>query len=100
MIKDKKNVGKNKSNSTKNSKNINKKRINKKSKVTFILVVDYMFLASLVFSVIFGIQTNSAFWWPFTIMLAITIICMIIILINAIYVRIFKKVKNIKEKLK
>ena len=93
-------------------KNINKSRVNRSvkrkpkaksnkgsnKKPEFITIVDYVFLGSLLFSVIFGIQTNTAFLWPFTIMLGITIICMMIIVINAIYSKVFKKIKKRKNK--
>lgn len=78
-------------------KNVSKTNLNKSKKSknqSFISIVDYTFLISLALSVLFGIQTNAAFMWPFTIMLLITVICMMIILINAVYVRIFKKIKN------
>jgi len=79
--------------------NITKKKVVKKDSITKktgkknikpIVVIDYIFLVSLVLSVIFGMQTNGAFMIPFTIVLVITIICMCIILINAIYSKIRK----------
>lgn len=88
----------------KSSKTVNRKVVSnrtkskKSKKPSFISIVDYTFLISLALSIIFGIQTNAAFMWPFTIMLLITVICMMIILINAIYVRIFKKNKRQMEK--
>lgn len=82
-------------------KSISKSKLNKSKKakkLRFITVVDYTFLISLALSIIFGIQTNAAFMWPFTIMLLITVICMMIILINAVYVKIFKKIKKAKSR--
>ena len=63
-------------------------------KVRPIIVIDNIFLVSLVLSVIFGLQTNPKFLVPFTIVLIITIICMGIILVNAIYKKIKSKIKN------
>lgn len=82
-------------------KDISKAKQNKSKKskkIKFISIIDYIFLISLALSVIFGIQTNAAFMWPFTIMLLITIICMMVILINAVYVKIFKKIKSLRSK--
>jgi len=81
-------------------KNVNSKKKTKKTKknISYITIVDYVFLVSLVLSIIFGIQTNTAiFFWPFTIVLLITIICMCIILVNAIYSKIKKKFNKNKE---
>lgn len=96
-----------------NIKNINRKKIVDKMKQTkkknagkreskknlnVITVIDYAFLISLALCIIFGIQTNTAFMWPFAITLLITVVCMMTILINAIYVKIFKKIKKGKRK--
>lgn len=90
------NKGKVKQSVRRNISKLNKSK--KTKKIRFISIVDYTFLISLVLSVIFGIQTDGAFMWPFTIMLLITIICMMIILINAVYVKIFKKIKKAKSR--
>ena len=66
----------------------------KKKNIRPITVINYAFLVSLVLSIIFGAQTNMNFLIPFTIVLIITIVCMGIILINAIYTKIRKKFKK------
>ncbi len=76
-------------------KDVSKKgKTRKKKNIKIITVIDYMFLISLTLSVIFGIQTNGVFLLPFTITLVITIVCMCIILINAIYGKIKKKFRK------
>lgn len=79
------------------SKKIKITKVGKNKKLKPIIIVDYAFLISLVLSIIFGMQTNSAFLLPFTITLVITIVSMCIILINAIYTKIkkmFRKGEN------
>lgn len=86
---------KSKSKSRTVKKEVNRKiKIGKKKNIKLITIVDYTFLASLVLTVVFGMQTNTVFLWPFTIMLVITIVCMCIILINAIYSKIKKKFRK------
>ena len=76
-------------------KDVSKKgKTGKKKNIKIITVIDYVFLISLALSVIFGIQTNGIFLLPFTITLVITIVCMCIILINAIYSKIKKKFRK------
>ena len=72
-------------------KKVIKKEKNKKDIIT---IIDYTFLISLVLSIIFGMQTNPAFLMPFIIVLVITLVCMGIILVNAIYMRITRKIKK------
>lgn len=67
-------------------------RVNKKN-IKPMMIVNYTFLASLVLSIIFGFQTNMNFFIPFVIVLVITIVCMGIILVNAVYSKI-KKMMN------
>ena len=95
-MKEKKTLKKvNSKNKINTSKKISKKgKTGKKKNIKIITVVDYVFLISLALSVIFGIQTNGVFLLPFTITLVITIVCMCIILINAIYSRIKKKFRK------
>ena len=70
----------------------------KKMKIKPIIIVDYVFLVALALSVIFGVQTNTAiFFIPFTITLIVTLICMSIILINAIYSKIKKKFRKVEK---
>lgn len=71
----------------------------KKSKrnIKPIQIVDYTFLISLVLTIIFGFQTNMFFFIPFVIVLVITIVCMGIILVNAVYGKI-KKIMNKSKK--
>lgn len=76
----------------KNKTNTNKKA--KKKNIKPIIMVDYIFLGSLVLTIIFGMQTNGVFFIPFTITLGVTIICMCIILVNAIYNKIKKMFKK------
>ena len=85
----------------KTSKVVNKKKrwldAIKKKNIKPIVVVDYVFLAALVLSVIFGMQTNGIFFVPFTITLIVTVICMCIILIHAVYNKISKKFRKEKN---
>lgn len=66
----------------------------RKKNIKPIIIVDYIFLISLVLSIIFGMQTNGVFFIPFTISLVITIVCMSIILINSINNKIKKMFKK------
>lgn len=91
-----KRVKRNTNKKTTTSKKVTKKnntnfKGNKKIKVKPIIIVDWTFLVSLVLSIIFGMQTNSAFLLPFTITLVITLVCMGIILVNSIYSKIKKR---------
>ena len=79
--------------------NINRSTKVKKKKVKPMLIVDYTFLLSLVLSIIFGLQTNMNFFIPFVIVLVITIVCMGIILVNAIYSKIKKKMNKSKKEI-
>jgi len=90
---------------TQNRKNIkkkvgttSKKKVikNAKNKKDIITIIDYTFLISLVLSIIFGMQTNPAFLMPFIIVLVITLVCMGIILVNAVYSKIKKKISKNK----
>jgi len=74
-----------------------KKTLSKKKNINSITIVDYVFLGALVFTIIFGMQTNGAFMTPFVITLAITVVCMCIILVNAIYSKIKKKIRKVQE---
>ena len=84
----------NKTVKTNNAKKVAQHVVNKKKKLKPIIIVDYTFLISLVLSIIFGMQTNGAFLLPFTITLVVTIVCMCIILINAVYTKIRKKFRK------
>lgn len=76
-----------------------KKEAGKKKNIKPMLIVDYTFLISLVLSIILGMQTNEViFFWPFTIALSVTVVCMCIILINAMHSKIIKKIKSNKQK--
>lgn len=90
---------------TQNRKNVkkkvgttSKKKVIKKGKnrKEIITIIDYTFLISLVLSIIFGMQTNPAFLMPFIIVLVITLVCMGIILVNAVYSKIKKKISKNK----
>ena len=74
-----------------NTKKIKAGKKLKFKKTNIITIIDYTFLISLALSIMFGMQTNGAFFVPFTIALAATIICMCIIFINAISSLIKKK---------
>lgn len=80
-----------------NQKSVKGKTKTKKMKIKPIIIVDYTFLVSLVFSIIFGMQTNPLFLLPFTITLVFTLVSMGIILVNAIYTKIKTKFSK-KEK--
>lgn len=82
---------------TKTTNKVVKSKGNKK-KIKPMIIVDYTFLISLVLSIIFGLQTNTNFLLPFIIVLVITLVCMGIILVNAVYSKIKKVIaKNSKE---
>ena len=67
-------------------------------KMNFIKIVDYTFFVSLALTIIFGIQTNTTiFFVPFVVVLLITLVCMGIILVNAIYSKIKKIMKKNKK---
>jgi len=92
---------------TKKSNNMNKKTANKekggdkisgeKKKLKPMTIVSYTFFISLMFSIIFGIQTNMNFFIPFVIVFIITIVCMGIILVNAIYSKIKKNMEKTRK---
>lgn len=68
----------------------------KKKNIKPIIIIDYTFLISLILTIIFGMQTNGAFMLPFVITLAITIVCMCIILVNSIFSKIKKRMQKSK----